>query len=276
MQIFGSGTETYLYLNGIATTRAIQLSDGVTLLPATCDPDPQTIIAMSKSEIDIGVAAIFLRSVRSQLHVVDTGPKELAIRAWNSIWDGILLSAFFDCEAVCNFQCDTPAEAFGPKSQLDVTNYQLRGMSDEEPHMITDEEAAWLEKYFQNASLLLKLDRFMDAANALSSYHWHVHPRVKLAILWAGVEGLFGIDSELAFRLSLYIARFLEPEDSAVRKKVFEDTKRLYKQRSAAVHGAKIKGDTDASVQASVDLLQRLIRRWVEKTALPDVENLAP
>jgi len=275
MKISGSGTETYLYLNGIAASRAIQLSDGVQLLPARCEPDPQTIISMSKSEIDIGVAAIFLRSVRSQLHVVDEGPRELAIRAWNSIWDGILLSAFFDCEAVCNFQCDTPAETFGPKSRLEITNYWLRGMSSK-PHMIADDEAAWLEKYFHNANALLKKDRFMDAVNALSSYRWHGQPRAKLAILWAGIEGLFGIDSELAFRLSLYAARFLEPDEAVSRAKVFEDTKKLYKQRSAAVHGARIKGNSEASVRESVDLLQRLIRHCVEKATIPDVKNLAP
>jgi len=275
MRISGSGKQTYLYLNGIAATRTIRLSENVELLPARCEPDPKTIIQMSKSEIDIGVAAIFLRSVGSQLRVVAKSPKELAIRAWNSIWDGVLLSAFFDCEVECNFQCNTPAERFGPKSRLEITNYWLHGLSGE-PHVITDEESVWLEANFKNARELLAKERFMDAANALSSYRWHRQPRARLAMLWAGIEGLFGIDSELAFRLSLYTARFLEPDDDLARKRVFADTKRLYKQRSAAVHGAKIKGDGDASVRESVGLLQRLLRRCVEGADLPDVESLVP
>jgi len=275
MRISGSGKQTYLYLNGIATSRTIRLSENVELLPAQCEPDPKTIIQMSKSEIDIGVTAIFLRSVGSQLRVVAKSPKELAIRAWNSLWYGVLLSAFFDCEAECNFQCNTPAEGFGRKSRLEITNYWFRGLNGE-THEITDEESAWLEANFQNASELLAKERFMDAANALSSYRWHGQPRARLAILWAGIEGLFGIDSELAFRLSLYTARFLEPDDLLARKKVFADTKRLYKQRSAAVHGAKIKGDAGGSVRESVDLLQRLLRRCVERGELPDPESLAP
>jgi hypothetical protein len=60
MSIIGKGTETYLYLNGIKPLKPIALSDGVILLPAACQPNPDDIIAKSKSEMDIGVACVFL------------------------------------------------------------------------------------------------------------------------------------------------------------------------------------------------------------------------
>jgi hypothetical protein len=76
--------------------------------------------------------------------------------------------------------------------------------------------------------------------------------------------------------VSLYIARFLEPNDQAERSQLFAKVKQLYKQRSKAVHGAKIKGDIQSAVRESSDLLGRLIRRCAEMNQLPDTRSLAP
>jgi hypothetical protein len=99
---------------------------------------------------------------------------------------------------------------------------------------------------------------------------------VQLAVIWAGIEGLFGIESEIIFRLSLYSARFLEPTDEMARQAVFALVKRLYKQRSAAVHGAELKGDASAAVREAVQLLLRLLKKCVEMKGLPEIDSLAP
>jgi hypothetical protein len=99
---------------------------------------------------------------------------------------------------------------------------------------------------------------------------------VQLTVLWAGIEGLFGVDSEIVFRLSLYAARFLEPDNDNSRSEVFTDVKRLYKQRSAAVHGSWIKGDLEAGVAESVQLLLSLLRQCVANDGLPRIDTLAP
>ena len=90
MTIRGKDSVTYLYVNGIRTGKKIIIDDRITFLPARCDPDPDSIIAASQSEVDIGIATIFLRNVTSQLKIVAHGQKELATRAWNSVWDVIL------------------------------------------------------------------------------------------------------------------------------------------------------------------------------------------
>jgi hypothetical protein len=275
MRIAGHGTETYLFLNGIVVTRKLVLGDHVELWPADCSPEPDAIIKGSRSEIDIGVSTIFLRQVRSQIRVTADNSKQLATRAWNSIWDAVLLSAFCDCEAVCNLQSDAPAERFGQGSQLRVTNYHLRGLV-AEPHVISEAEAVWIEANVGAARALLERPRFRDAVHALASYRWHSLPRARLALLWAGIEGLFGVDSEIVFRLSLYVARFLAPNDAHERGQIFAGVKKLYKYRSAAVHGSQIKGDPPGLVKDSVDLLQRLLRRCVELRDLPQVEMLVP
>lgn len=54
MRISGNGQETFLYLNGIGVSRAIQLGEDIELLPASCSPIPDDIISVSKNEVDIG------------------------------------------------------------------------------------------------------------------------------------------------------------------------------------------------------------------------------
>ena len=276
MRISGQGNETFLFLNGLAVNRRTRLSEHLHLLPTTCSADPDLICKLLTKDIDVGVAILFLGGVQSQIHVVADTAEELAKRAWNSVWDAVLISALFHCDAICNFQSDTPAEKLTPTSNLRVTNYHLRGLSREEPRMITESEATWIGQNFEKARALLAEPAFQNAVHSLASYSWHSLPRARLALLWSGIEGLFDIDSELVFRLSLYAARFLEPSNEAQRMQIFKDVKRLYKNRSRAVHGSEIKGDANACVRESADLLLRLIRHCVTGNSLPDLEALAP
>jgi hypothetical protein len=276
MQIEGSGSETYLFLNGISAPRRIRLSAHVHLLPGDCTADSDLIVSLFEKRVDLGVAAIFLGLVTSQLHVVAPTAKDLAISAWNSVWDGILLSALFHCEAVCNFQSDTPAEKLTTSSTVKITNYHLRGLSHDAPCRLSDIEADWVEQHFTTAQALLSQSAFQNAVHCLATYRWHSLPRARLALLWAGIEGLFNVESELVFRISLYTARFLEPSDEKARQALFAAVKTLYNQRSKAVNGARIKGDINACVEQSAALLQRLVRGCVTINSLPNPESLAP
>jgi hypothetical protein len=69
--------------------------------------------------------------------------------------------------------------------------------------------------------------------------------------------------------LSLYVARFLEPEDKQAREERFKQVKALYNKRSAAVHGAKIKGDFANGVETSAKLLSRLIYKCIDIRNIP-------
>ena len=275
MQISGRGQETFLYLNGLGVCRPIRLTNDVELQPAHCSPLPDDIISVAKSEVDIGVISIFLRQVQSQLHITAPDAKALATLAWNSVWDGVLLSALYDCEAVCNFQCNKPAEEFSAQAALEITNYHLRGLTDT-PRIIDEQEASWVETHFQQARSLLTSPAFQNAVHCLATYRWHAHPRARLALLWSGIEGLFNIDSELVFRLSLYTAEFLSPDDRDRTKDIFKNVKKLYKLRSSAVHGSEMKGDVGQAVVASVDLLQKLVRQCILTEGLPVGDDLVP
>jgi hypothetical protein len=141
---------------------------------------------------------------------------------------------------------------------------------------MTPDEATWIESNIASARSLLDKPAFQSAIHCLATYRWHSLPRVQLAVLWAGIEGLFGVDSEIVFRLSLYTARYLEPDNERHRSQIFATVKRVYKQRSAAVHGAKIKGNLEVGITDSATLLLRLLRKCVEDGELPRTETLAP
>ncbi|HEX7708844.1 MAG TPA: hypothetical protein VF701_20460 [Thermoanaerobaculia bacterium] len=274
MTVSERDTETYLYVNGLTVPHAISLSAGTELLPANWKTSRDVVEAVCDSQLDFAVASVFLPRVSSQLRVTASHGRELAIRAWNSVWDLLLLSAFFDCEAVCNFQSDLPVEQFDSAARLHVTNYHLRGLV--EVRMMTNEEVNWTAANFGAARDLLDTSAFQGAVHALASYRWHSLPRAQLALLWSGIEGLFRVDTEVVFRLSLYIARFLWPDDEHARRSAFARVKQLYRGRSKAVHGGPVKDDASLVVRESAELLRTLILRSVAVRGVPDLEILAP
>jgi len=262
-------------LNGIKPREAAALGDGVVLVPASCRPAPDDIIAKSKSEIDIGVACIFLRSVSACFHIIADTPRDLAARAWNAQWDAVLLGALHDCEVGWAFQSNMPPEEFSKASEFHITNYQFRGLNMGKVKQITPKEHRWIVTHYSKAKKLMDDDRYCDAVHSLSSYRWHSMPRAQLALLWSGIEGLFGVDQELSFRLSLYIARYLSPRRGHRQQAIFDSTKKLYVTRSKAVHGGKIKNPHE-SVKESVKVLRQLVLKCAEKEGLPNTDGLAP
>lgn len=277
MAIVAKGTETYILVTGIQTDSSVKLGANTELLPATCHLDYDRFATMMKhSYIDFAVGLLVIPSVRSQLHVTADNAEELAIRAWNAQWDCLLLSGLFDQTVLWNVQSDIPAEKIDANTTLNITNYHLTGFHALSEYQLTTSDKEWLERHFGTARNLLSNPAFQTAAHSLATFRWHSHPRSQLALIWSGIEALFGIDSEIVFRVSLYTARFLASDDQAERLQLFSKVKQLYKQRSAAVHGAKMKGDIKTAVKQSSDLLGRLIRRCAEINRLPDTESLAP
>ncbi|MDP8225037.1 MAG: HEPN domain-containing protein [Candidatus Lernaella stagnicola] len=277
MRFIGTGDVTYILLSGIEVADTIRLSDNVELHTADASHlDLHTTLSACSHPDDIAVAAAFIPRITAQFRVTAANPKELAVAAWNSAWDALLLSAFFRTEIGFNLQCNTAAQEIGAESTLCATNLGMRGLTNSPPHKVTDEESRWITDNHANAWRLLDNERFQNAVHCLATYPWHTMGRVQMAILWAGIEGMFGVTTEIKFRLSLYIARFLQPDNVEKRKAIFDSMKKLYNSRSAAVHGSKIKGDTSSFVDQSADILCKLLRKCAEANAMPDERKLVP
>ncbi|MGQ7859446.1 hypothetical protein ACUN0G_09040 [Pseudomonas sp. 32A] len=277
MQVIGSGSTTYMLLNGIVVPGEVQLDDNICLQPADASHlDFHTAIATCRRPDDIAVVAAYMPRISAQLKVTANTPDELAIRAWNSAWDVLILSAVFHTEIGFNLQSDTTASEIHEASHLHATSYHMRGLTSDNPHKLSPEELIWIRTHFASARELLSDDRFQTAIHCLASYRWHSMPRIKLAVLWAGIEGIFGASSEIRFRISLYIACFLHNEDPIKRKATFETIKKLYNTRSAAVHGSKMKGNISGAVDESAEILRQILLQCVIYKSLPNENDLVP
>lgn len=268
-----SSLATYLYLHGISVPRAVQLSEAVELSPVNNSPSPELAIRLGRNPDETAILLLFLPRVTSELKIVAPDGESLARQAWNSMWDGILLGAIFKAQIQFNIQSECSVENLTEKSIVSATNYYVHGLRAKIKEL-SEEECTWIEDHYPKARELLKSDIFNSAVHCLASYRWHPHPRAQLALIWAGIEGLFKINSELSFRLSLYIAKFLEPSNRGAAKKSFDEIKKLYSSRSVAVHGGSLKDKDKKVVDRSALLLQQLICQCVTTGALPDVDAL--
>lgn len=126
--------------------------------------------------------------------------------------------------------------------------------------ILTRLDADWVkENYEKFNELAAKADSFRFAMTAAVDWQYSHDPRVAIARLWSGIEALFGINSELVYRISLLIACLLEPRGVA-RQARFAQARRLYGIRSKAVHGEEISEErlTEAMLE-SFDILSRLL-----------------
>jgi len=277
MQIVGVGNTTFILLSGISVPNNIALSENIELLTAdTSHLDLMTAISACSQPDDIAVAAAFIPRISSQFKITASTPKELAAIAWNSSWDALLLSAIFHTELGFNLQSDTEASKITTDSNLRATNYHMHGLTNNTSHVLTPNELDWIVLHFDNAKQLLENDSFQTALHCLASYRWHSMPRIKMAVLWAGIEGMFCASSEIRFRISLYIARFLNKEDPGARQVTFDAVKKLYNSRSSAVHGSKTKGDLNVAVEDSAEILHKLIRQCIVNESMPVENELVP
>jgi hypothetical protein len=277
MHIENESISTYILLNGIIVPENISLSDNIELQPAdTSHLDFSTAISTSSRPDDIAVIAAFIPRITSQFHIFSTTPKESLFHAWNSSWDAFLLSALFHTEIGFNLQSDVSAEKIGTGSNLHATNLYMYGIHNTKPYKLTNNDTEWIASNFKVARKLLDNDRFQTAVHCLASYRWHSLPRIKLAVLWAGIEGIFGASTEIRFRISLYIAKFLYLNDVEMQKENFEAIKKLYDSRSAAVHGSKIKGDINVEVEKTATILQNILIKCVSNKSIPNEKELVP
>jgi len=275
MSIIAKGCETYMYLNGIKPRDKIALDNGITFESVRCNPSSDDIVKNCESEVDIGVACIFLRSVSSYFHVVANTQHQLAVKSWNAQWDAILLGALCDCEVGINFQSDVSPANISQSKAFRITNYALKGLNGGKVRRITESEHKWINKNYSKAKFLMDNDKYMNAVHAVSTYGWHSMPRAQLALIWSGIEGLFGIDSELSFRLGLYVSKYMSPASKEGQRKIIKEVKKLYSIRSKAVHGGKFENQKEA-VKASLNLLRRLVKKCAEKGELPKLDSLVP
>lgn len=131
---------------------------------------------------------------------------------------------------------------------------------------LSKEDADWIsDNYEKFNSLAAKSEGFRFALSAAVDWQYASDTRMAIAQLWSGVEALFGISSELVYRISLLIASLLEPRGVA-RQARFAQVRKLYGARSKAVHGEVLSDDKlNKAMLESFDILNKLLLVNIEK-----------
>jgi hypothetical protein len=126
------------------------------------------------------------------------------------------------------------------------------------------EDAEWIYAHFDKFNhLAFTSERFRFALEASNDWRYCKDTRIAISRLWAGIECLFGVSSELVFRLSLMCACVLFPR-GAERRECFHRVKKLYGIRSKAVHGDSISSERLADgLNSSFCLLRDLLFAFV-------------
>jgi hypothetical protein len=94
-----------------------------------------------------------------------------------------------------------------------------------------------------------------------------------LLIAWSGLEALFKTNTELSFRLCLYIANFLKKGSDRIE--VFERLRRSYDARSKITHGSGGRiNDLSGHAEYTRDILRACLEKCIEQGNFPDTKNL--
>jgi hypothetical protein len=125
---------------------------------------------------------------------------------------------------------------------------------------VSIDDATWIRGHFDVFNDLAATSQpFRFALEAAIDWRFAKDARTAVARVWSGIEAIFGITSELVYRLSLLSACLLV-ERSDERKAKFEAVKKLYDLRSKVVHGEhlpeeKVSSALNDSYQLLADLL---------------------
>jgi hypothetical protein len=150
------------------------------------------------------------------------------------------------------------------------------GLLDFHARMLIDEDARrdgvslddveWIREHYGSFNALAsESEPFRLALEAATDWRYSKEPRLAIGRIWSGIEAIFGVETELAYRISGLCAALLE-ERGRSRIERFHTTKTLYRSRSKAVHGASMSDERLLrAMNDSYRLLRDLLLLTIEK-----------
>jgi hypothetical protein len=181
------------------------------------------------------------------------------------------------CPAVCERSWAKLVKESGNPCRAYRVEQVMRTHKFGKPYLVMPEDLEWVAQKLGPLTLLMQDDRFATAVEALCSYLHAGNYRMMAAQLWAGVEALFEVQYEVSYRISVLAALLLEQRGSSCRD-LFKYLRKLYGERSKAIHGSKFEEEKLSRHVGEVrNLLARLLTRLIERGQMPtahDFEDL--
>ena len=139
---------------------------------------------------------------------------------------------------------------------------------------IENTDTDWIKKHFEIANTLAyKHEKFRYSIEVINSWRYCVDIKSAIAIIWAAIESIVDVSTEITYRLSLSISSLL-CERGEERLLKFKEIKSLYGLRSKVVHGSNIKeAEIEKALVGSFSLLAELVIFMIENNKMINDED---
>ena len=256
---------TYLYCFGLDGLPETVLNDFITLRSIYPKEAVRDLINVSANFEIHGLLISTVGYLTFEIEVRDDNTRSRAGRVWNAQWELVHLSILVGAPVFAAFTGDVSG-IVGSKDLKLHNTYVL-------PHLfrparaITAETLALYLAGRDNFTEMLNHPAFSFAASVLSIHGFNPNQRIKMTSVWTAIEGLLGFDHELRFRISLALSLILEPIKQE-RVAMFKKIAKLYDTRSKCVHGAVEPRKLADDLDASITILRRLMRWFMDRGSL--------
>lgn len=266
----GAGTNVLIIGHGITVEREFTLSSWATITPEA--PVIQPLFdGMTLREVYNILNVLKMEELADfSIRINETkGGLELATKAWNAQWICYLLTLACKTPVFDIYSLDETRDPVFMPSSVGL-------MVRKRPEIIAapQDSLDWARDHFDIFYSLLDDNRFLSAMIAYGNSHYLFDPAAKVMLLWAGIEGLFGVDAELRYRIALYAAILYDgtPEEKAL---YFSKIKKSYDLRSRIVHGTGMKrADLKPVFALASEILCGLLRKVVSLGRVPELREL--
>jgi hypothetical protein len=155
-----------------------------------------------------------------------------------------------------------------PPFEGDLLDYHLELLNERysQTGCFTKDDALWIDRHFNSFNnIAAESGKFHFALEASIDWRYSKNSRAAISRIWSGIESIFGINTELVYRISLMAASLLSPRGPQ-RKEKFEMINEMYSNRSKAVHGEPLEDSVLLqTMEDSYHLLRDLLLFIVEK-----------
>lgn len=206
--------------------------------------------------------------VTFQIEVLRRGDTaELVTRAWNALW------LFYLISLACRSPCFPLISMSDHKESVALINRNVVIRPLPTIHEMSPAEMAWAKKHAKSFDALARDKRFSHSMIAYGNAQYFVDHDSRIMLLWAGIEGLLGVEHELNFRIPLYLA-LLAGGSADEKYRYFSKVKDIYTVRSRVVHGATVSDEKRiAGFEATNRILVDSLARCVEIGCVPTAED---
>jgi len=176
--------------------------------------------------------------------------------------------------ALLNQSWNTLKEVGEVQANLCDYHVKMLKITDLNELKIEEKDISWIKENYETANMLAnKHEKFRYSLEVINSWRYCIDIKSAIAIIWAAIESIVDVSSEITYRLSLSISSLLyQRGDDRIKK--FQEIKKLYGLRSKVIHGNNLKeNEMEHALINSFNLLSELVIYMIENNRMVNVSD---